>query len=155
MAASTTPLSNPPPSPAAPQTKTITFVGGAVPPLSYGALIVATGAKLPLFAPTPGDTLLERATQVQATGAAIASANTVIINGSGLIGLEMAGDVRASNATALIIILARDGSVLKMSHPAKMQVILCNVYTYICMYVYIYTNTYIYICIFIYICMYI
>jgi len=58
-------------------------------------------------------------------------------------------------------------SILKMSHPAKTQVIPCNIYMYICIFVYIYvymhiymhiyTYTYIYLYLFIYlyICIYI
>mmetsp|Transcript_16802 Transcript_16802/g.50879 ORF Transcript_16802/g.50879 Transcript_16802/m.50879 type:complete len:449 (+) Transcript_16802:106-1452(+) len=98
-----------------PETKTITFTG-SIEPLTYEALIVATGMHTPLLAPKPGATLLERVEEVINVGRVFARADTVLVNGSGLIGLEIAGDIRANNPKARIVLLSREGGVLKQSH---------------------------------------
>ena len=49
-------------------------------------------------------------------GRVFARADTVLVNGSGLIGLEIAGDIRANNPKARIVLLSREGGVLKQSH---------------------------------------
>lgn len=72
--------------------------------------------------PFTGATLLQRAEEVISVGAAIARAKTVLVNGSGLSGLEIAGDARAQNSMARVIVLSRDGGVLKQSHGPEMQV---------------------------------
>jgi NADH dehydrogenase FAD-containing subunit len=117
-----------------PQTKTIKFACknpsmNSVATLKYKSVIIATGGKLPLLMPTPGQTYAERLNQVQATSQAIAKAKTIVINGPGTVGLEVAGDIRAkypilkgaaSANNKKIILLTRSGTVLK-THPAKIQ----------------------------------
>jgi len=53
---------------------------------------------------------------------AMAKADTVVFNGGGLIGVEMAGDCRVAHPTGKrIVLLTRDGKVLSKSHPPEMQ----------------------------------
>ena len=56
--------------------------------ISYKAVILATGSKSPLITPSPGMSLSERISEVQACGKAMKSARTVVFNGSGLVGVE-------------------------------------------------------------------
>mmetsp|Transcript_70659 Transcript_70659/g.165700 ORF Transcript_70659/g.165700 Transcript_70659/m.165700 type:complete len:443 (-) Transcript_70659:106-1434(-) len=84
---------------------------GAV--ISYKVLIVATGQKSPMILPTAGMSLSERISEVQACGAALKAAKTVVFNGAGLVGLEMCGDFRAKMGYgARVILLTRSGKVL-------------------------------------------
>ncbi|CAK9070563.1 unnamed protein product [Durusdinium trenchii] len=88
--------------------------------ITYKALIVATGAKSPLIAPTPGMSLSERVKEVQACGQALKNAKTVIFNGSGLVGVEMCGDFRVHNGYgAKVILLSRSGKVLDSDPEAR------------------------------------
>lgn len=88
--------------------------------ITYKALIVATGAKSPLIAPTPGMSLSERVKEVQACGQALKNAKTVIFNGSGLVGVEMCGDFRVHNGYgAKVILLSRSGKVLDSDYGEK------------------------------------
>ena len=93
---------------------------GAV--LSYKIVIVATGQKCPLICPTPGMTLSERISEVQACGSALKKAKTVVFNGAGLVGLEMCGDFRAKNGYgARVILLSRSGKVLDTDYGEKSE----------------------------------
>lgn len=91
------------------------------PDLSYRVCIVATGSKMPLIMPKPGDTVEQRVQEVRRVGAAIARAQTIVVNGAGLVGLEMAGDVRAKHPDKRVVLLSRDGRVLGNSHPPQWQ----------------------------------
>ena len=44
--------------------------------------------------PRPGDSLLQRITEVRDVGKALAHASTVLLSGGGLIGVEIAADIR-------------------------------------------------------------
>lgn len=90
--------------------------GDSVP---YDALVVATGFDLPLINAAVGCTLAERKAEIQTAAAAIKAAQTVVINGGGPVGLELAGDIRAANASKRVVLLVR-GSVLSQ-WPEKMQ----------------------------------
>jgi len=50
--------------------------------------------------------------QVAAAGSAIASAKLVVLNGSGTVGVEMAGDIKARHPNVEVVILSRSGSIL-------------------------------------------
>lgn len=108
-----------------PDTKTIKFSNPANEALTYKVLIVATGSKMPLIIPNPGDSLEQRVDQVKQAGAAIARAQTVVCSGAGLVGLEMAGDIRAAHpfetTKKRIVLLSRDGGVLRTTHPPEWQ----------------------------------
>jgi NADH dehydrogenase FAD-containing subunit len=64
--------------------------------LSYDIIVVSTGFILPVFLPKLGATLQERKDEVQKIGAVLKSANHIVVGGGGSIGLEMAGDIKAS-----------------------------------------------------------
>jgi hypothetical protein len=85
--------------------------------LSYKALILCTGRRLPLLAPTPGDTLLERMSEVREAGKLIMRAKCVLLCGAGLIGAEVAATMRKQNPRIeRIILLSRTGLVLSDTH---------------------------------------
>eukprot|EP00930_Biecheleria_cincta_P023018 TRINITY_DN16683_c0_g2_i1.p1 TRINITY_DN16683_c0_g2~~TRINITY_DN16683_c0_g2_i1.p1 ORF type:complete len:456 (+),score=102.93 TRINITY_DN16683_c0_g2_i1:85-1368(+) len=94
-----------------PVAKKVKFENGN-PEISYSALIVATGSRLPLIIATPGHSLEQRQREVKEAGDAIKAAKTVVINGAGAVGLEMAGDVRAAYPDKRVVILSRDGKVI-------------------------------------------
>jgi NADH dehydrogenase FAD-containing subunit len=102
-----------------PSAKVVKFAGS--PEISYSALIVATGSRLPLIIATPGHSLEQRMSEVKQAGEAISRAKTVVINGSGAVGLEMAGDVRARYPEKRVIILSRDGKVISFHTDAWQQ----------------------------------
>jgi len=91
------------------------------PEISYSALIVATGSRLPLVIATPGQTLVERMDEVKHLGQVISLAKTVVISGAGLVGLEMAGNVRATYPDTRVILLSRDGKVISFHTDAWQQ----------------------------------
>jgi len=93
-----------------PEAKAITF--GSSPPLTYRAVIIATGSRLPLFYPKPGATLAQRRAELEEVGRAVACARTVVLNGSGTVGVELAGDIKANHPQVEVVLLARSGSVL-------------------------------------------
>mmetsp|Transcript_54148 Transcript_54148/g.99990 ORF Transcript_54148/g.99990 Transcript_54148/m.99990 type:complete len:424 (-) Transcript_54148:61-1332(-) len=88
--------------------------------VKYKVLIVATGNKSPLFQPKPGATLQERMDEVRQAAGAIKAARTVAIYGTGLVGVELAGDIRARNPDKRIVLVSRDGKVLA-SEPQASQ----------------------------------
>lgn len=102
-----------------PSEKTIRFANHR--DMTYRTLIVATGSRMPLIMPRPGDSLEQRMEQVRKASAAIAAANTVVVNGAGLIGLEMVGDIRAKHPSKRVVLLSRDGTVIGGTHPPEMQ----------------------------------
>jgi len=102
-----------------PQSKTVRIAGAG--DVTAKAIIVATGSKLPLIMPKTGDSLDQRSAEVKAAGAAIRKAETIVVNGAGLVGVEMAGDVRAIHPDKKVILLSRDGKVLGSTHPADWQ----------------------------------
>ena len=89
--------------------------------LKYRAVVVSTGSHMPLIMPKLGDSAAARVAEVKRVSAAITAAKTVIFNGGGTIGVEMAGDCRAKHPDKRIILLSKDGSVLSKSHPPEMQ----------------------------------
>mmetsp|Transcript_86059 Transcript_86059/g.200103 ORF Transcript_86059/g.200103 Transcript_86059/m.200103 type:complete len:420 (+) Transcript_86059:62-1321(+) len=101
------------------QAKVIRF--DTKPELSYKVVIVATGSKLPLIAPKPGDSLEQRVKEVQQVAAAIDAAQTVVVNGAGLIGVELVGDIRAKDPKKRVVLISRDGRVLGSTHPPEWQ----------------------------------
>jgi len=92
-----------------PSKMTISF--DAHPEVQYKTLIVATGSKMPLIMPTMGDSVQQRMDEVKRVGHALKAAKTVVLNGAGAVGVEMAGDIRARNKSARIVIISRDGRV--------------------------------------------
>eukprot|EP00971_Amphidinium_carterae_P160943 3190987-Amphidinium_carterae.1 len=56
--------------------------------VSYKVLIVASGSKSPLIAPAPGASLADRFAEVKEAAAAIKAAKTVVVYGTGAVGLE-------------------------------------------------------------------
>jgi NADPH-dependent 2,4-dienoyl-CoA reductase/sulfur reductase-like enzyme len=89
--------------------------------ISYSAVIVATGNKLPLLTPVPGQSLQERRATVRQAGDAIKAAKTIVVNGAGAVGLEMAGDAKLVNPSARVVLLSRSGEVLASSHNEDWQ----------------------------------
>jgi len=79
---------------------------GAVP---YDALIIATGFKMPLIYPGVGVTLQERKAEVRKVGDAIKGATSCVVAGGGLVGLELAGDIRIQYPDKKISLLCRGG----------------------------------------------
>eukprot|EP00403_Amphidinium_massartii_P011975 CAMPEP_0178424244 /NCGR_PEP_ID=MMETSP0689_2-20121128/28109_1 /TAXON_ID=160604 /ORGANISM="Amphidinium massartii, Strain CS-259" /LENGTH=423 /DNA_ID=CAMNT_0020045873 /DNA_START=74 /DNA_END=1345 /DNA_ORIENTATION=+ len=105
--------------------KIITTVNGQS--IQYKVLIVATGSKSPLLQPTPGASLAERFAEVKEAAAAIKAAQTVVVYGTGLVSIEIAGDIRARNPEKRIIMVSRDGTVLGSEAPelrARVQPVL-------------------------------
>ena len=104
-----------------PESRTISF-GSRKSTLRYRACIVATGRRLPLLAPRPGDSLLERMAEVRSVGKAISQAHTVLLVGAGLIGVEVAADLRLRNRQVeRIILLSRTGKALSDTHAPDVQ----------------------------------
>jgi NADH dehydrogenase FAD-containing subunit len=101
-----------------PKQKTVSFDKN--PTVQYKTLIVATGSKMPLIMPKPGDTVQQRIDEVQRAGQALAAAKTVVLNGAGAVGVELAGDIRARNKAARIVLLSREGNVFSFA-PAAWQ----------------------------------
>jgi len=95
--------------------KTVKCANGAN--VAYDFLIVASGHKLPLIAAAPGHTVESRMKEVKEAAQAIKNAKTVVINGAGAVGLELAGDVRATYPDKRVVVLSRDGRVI----PAQPQ----------------------------------
>mmetsp|Transcript_7913 Transcript_7913/g.22662 ORF Transcript_7913/g.22662 Transcript_7913/m.22662 type:complete len:430 (-) Transcript_7913:1684-2973(-) len=93
-----------------PAAKTIKFARS--PPLRYRAVIVASGSRLPLVCPAPGSNLAQRRAELEAAGKAIAGAKTVVLNGSGTVGVELAGDIKAAHPNVEVVLLARSGTIL-------------------------------------------
>lgn len=91
------------------------------PEITYNALIVATGSRMPLIIATPGQSLQERMNEVKQAGKAISSAKTIVVNGAGLTGIEMAGDIRAKYPEKRVVILSRDGKVIGFHTEAWQQ----------------------------------
>lgn len=89
-------------------------------PISYSAVIVATGNKLPLMMPTPGDSLQQRIAEVHECAAAVRGAKTIIVSGPGAVGVEVVSDFRTANPSARIILLSRSGKVVDI-HPEYQQ----------------------------------
>ena len=91
--------------------------------LSYKAVVVATGIKMPLIIPAPGTSLKDRMAEVRAFHAAMKSAKVMVINGAGLVGLELCGDFRAKiSRTAHLVLLSRSGSILDTDFGPKAKV---------------------------------
>lgn len=104
-----------------PESKVISF-GSRKSTLTYRACIVATGRRLPLLAPRPGDSLLERMAEVRTVGKAISAAKTILLVGAGLIGVEVAADLRLRNRQVeRIILLSRTGRALSDTHSVEIQ----------------------------------
>mmetsp|Transcript_78423 Transcript_78423/g.205818 ORF Transcript_78423/g.205818 Transcript_78423/m.205818 type:complete len:420 (-) Transcript_78423:33-1292(-) len=101
-----------------PQEKLLICASGRVIP--YSVLVVATGQKCPLFSPTPGQTLQQRKEEIKKAGGAIRNAKTVVVSGGGVIGLEIAGDIRLQHPSTKVVIVSRSGDVLP-GFPAKQQ----------------------------------
>ena len=93
--------------------KTITIGGDTT--VRYKAVIIATGSYTPLFVATPGHTFSQRQQEVAAFGAAVgqadASSHTAVVNGAGLLGLELAGDLRVAHPQLRIVLLSRSGKL--------------------------------------------
>jgi thioredoxin reductase len=87
--------------------------------VQYDALIVATGFGLPLVYPEIGVTLADRKAQVQKVAAAIKKANSIVISGGGVVGVEMVGALRSDYPEKSIKLLTR-GKVLS-NYPEKSQ----------------------------------
>ncbi|CAK0800477.1 unnamed protein product [Prorocentrum cordatum] len=102
-----------------PAEKTIQFMKS--PQITYGAVVVATGNRLPLLMPVPGESLEARKALVREAVAAVKAAKTIVINGAGLVGLEMAGDAKVANQAARVVLLSRSGELLVGSHPGEWQ----------------------------------
>ncbi|GMH89334.1 hypothetical protein TL16_g11423, partial [Triparma laevis f. inornata] len=68
---------------------------------------------LPIISAKAGTSLEARVAEVNEWGAALTSpSKTIVINGAGSIGLEVAADVRLANPSAKILVLSRSGNVL-------------------------------------------
>jgi len=87
--------------------------------ISYEVLILANGSKLPLLAPTPGMSISDRQMELLKTNMAIKQAEVVVLYGAGLIGVEIAGDLRVKclKPSQKIYLISKDGGVLKNSFP--------------------------------------
>lgn len=79
---------------------------------TYKVLVVATGYHVPIIHREPGIKLAERYMEVQHWGSAIKSAKTVVVNGSGSIGLEWACDIKLEYKNKRVVILSRSGNLL-------------------------------------------
>ena len=83
----------------------------------YDALIVASGYKLPLINAKPGTPLPQRQAEISRWGAKIADAKTIVINGAGSIGLELACDIKVHHLTKRVVVLSRSGNILNGAYP--------------------------------------
>jgi len=90
-------------------------------PVSYDALIVATGFDIPLLYPRLGVSLQDRKVEIQKASDAIKKATNVVVAGGGIVGLELAGDIRAAcpSLDKKVVLLCR-GGVIK-DYPEKMR----------------------------------
>lgn len=85
--------------------------------LKYKVLIVSTGFKLPLINCDVGISLKERFDTVKEWGAHIASAKTIVINGAGTVGFELAGDIKLNFPSTRVVVLSRSGKILNPAYP--------------------------------------
>ena len=105
-----------------PEEKTISF-GHRKATLRYRALIVATGRRLPLLTPRPGDSLIERMDEVRNVARCLAKATSVLCVGAGLIGVEVAADIRIRHPhLTRVYLLSKTGAPLSESHPLGTQI---------------------------------
>ena len=85
--------------------------------IPYNALIVASGYKLPLINAKPGTPLQTRQAEIAHWGAKIAAATTVVINGAGAIGLELACDIKLHHPSKRVVVLSRSGKIFSAAYP--------------------------------------
>lgn len=89
--------------------------------MSYDALILAPGYKLPLIQRQLGCSFEERKDEVESWGAAIAAAKTVVISGPGAVGMEYAGDIKRAYPSCRVVVLSRTGKVLNDAYPEELR----------------------------------
>jgi len=82
-------------------------------------LLIATGFSLPLITASPGVSLLDRQNEVKEAAENIKRAKTIVVNGGGLIGVELAGDIRCAYKDKKVVLLSRS-DVLK-ERPLKQR----------------------------------
>lgn len=85
--------------------------------IPYGALIVASGYKLPIINAKPGTPLPKRIAEIEHWGSKIAAAETVVINGAGAIGLELACDIKIHHPSKRVVVLSRSGNIFSGAYP--------------------------------------
>lgn len=90
--------------------KQVKLAGGGE-TIPYDALVVATGFTVPLVYPGLGVSVEERKSEVRRVGDAIKQAGCVVVAGGGLVGLELAGDIRIEYPDKRVVLLTR-GKVL-------------------------------------------
>jgi NADH dehydrogenase FAD-containing subunit len=95
--------------------KTVAFKAvatGADESVPYDVLVVCTGFSCPLIAAKAGVSLEDRKAEVSAVAAAILKAKSVVVNGGGSIGVELASNIKTTYKDKDVVLVARDG-VLK------------------------------------------
>jgi NADH dehydrogenase FAD-containing subunit len=85
--------------------------------ITYKVLIVCTGFKLPVLNCEIGVALDERKATVDMWGAKIIAAKTVVINGAGAIGFELAGDIKCHYPEKRVVVLTRSGKIFNEAYP--------------------------------------
>jgi len=85
----------------------------------YDVLVVCTGFDCPVLYPRLGVSLAERKSEVAEVAAAILKAKTVVVNGAGAIGVEVAGCIQSAYRNKTVVLVSRD-AVLK-TFPEKLS----------------------------------
>lgn len=89
--------------------------------VAYDALVVGSGFKLPLLSRPLGCTYEERKAEVEAWADAMSKAKTIVINGAGATGLEMAADAKLAFPSARVVVLTRSGKLMNDAYPDAMK----------------------------------
>jgi len=88
----------------------------------FDACIVATGFKAPLLTPSLGVTVEERKAEVRHVAEAIKGASCVAVAGGGIIGLELAGNIRAGHPQKRVVLICRGGVLKEWPEPMRQKV---------------------------------
>jgi len=81
----------------------------------FDVLVLAVGFSMPIIKPALGQSWQERSLEVQAYGKAIKAAKTVVVVGSGPVGVEMVCDVKEVAPKDCRVVLVSRGAVLSGS----------------------------------------
>ena len=87
--------------------------------LSYKAVVMATGIKIPLTIPT-GTSLKDQMSEVRALHAVMKSTKIMVINGASLVRLELCGNFRAKiSTTAHLVLVSCSSTILDTNFDQK------------------------------------
>lgn len=85
--------------------------------LPYDALVIATGFAMPTIVAEPGISLAERTREIAGFNAAVKEAGSIVVGGGGVIGLELAGDLREVMPPGCKLTVVSSSDVLIPTNP--------------------------------------